>query len=528
MDRMDEKTSKLISAAVLALTVIISGWLAFANIGRKPPSVNDMDNLDYELYEPPFAESQSVSYSDLNETQNPSPSDLPVESEAEQQPETPAEEKVTLKLVRIKSVANLRAGEKENSEKITALRKGIELELLSEGKQRYQVRYAGTKSGWVSKSCCEVIEKEVTVRHFQKYTSGNPIDLKGTKEASDLNTIFKNHITMGASVAIIKNGQVAYHLEYGYANKEKKVKVSENTKFRIASVSKVATSMLAMGAVDDGKLDLDQNLTDLMGFKFYNPSYSKRPVTARMLLTHTAGIRDNDKMFDLKIQKVTHNKDFYASPPGTVFLYTNLGMGLAGAVVEKSTGKTISQFARDRFFDGMGIDAAYNAKYLNDSSLIADCYVGNNIVCNRDYLCREQETGGPGETFHLGQGGLLISSKDLAAFFSLLLNNGRYNGTQYLSENAVSEMLKVQPVETKSKFEQCIGIRKSKELIDGRELYYHNGAAYGIFSLMALDPSDNSGIVVITSGADAQRLSNTVFNVCDDVMDYCYAEILKE
>ena len=154
MDRMDEKTSKLISAAVLALTVIISGWLAFANIGRKPPSVNDMDNLDYELYEPPFAESQSVSYSDLNETQNPSPSDLPVESEAEQQPETPAEEKVTLKLVRIKSVANLRAGEKENSEKITALRKGIELELLSEGKQRYQVRYAGTKSGWVSKSCC--------------------------------------------------------------------------------------------------------------------------------------------------------------------------------------------------------------------------------------------------------------------------------------------------------------------------------------------------------------------------------------
>ena len=151
-----------------------------------------------------------------------------------------------------------------------------------------------------------------------------------------------------------------------------------------------------------------------------------------------------------------------------------------------------------------------------------------NNLCSREYLCREQEKGGPGETFHLGQGGLLISSEDLAAFFSLLVNGGQYNGTQYLSENAVNEMLKVQPVATKKNFEQCIGIRRSKELIDGREMYYHNGAAYGIFSLMVIDPSDKSGIVVVTSGADTQRRNNTVFGVCDDVMAYCYSEILNK
>ena len=520
----ESNTARAVSAAVITVSLIVSGWISFGNYG-KLPTETDNDTLDYE---PPIEMSETVSPADLQETEIVTPADLPVESDIPQETTPPQEETVKVKMIRIKTVTNLRAGDDTKSERLTVLKPGIELEWLSESKTRYQVKYAGSRSGWVPKNCCEVVEKELTFTHVQTYSSGKPIDLKGSKEGDDLSNIFKLYTTMGASVAVIKDGKVAYHLEYGYANKAKNVKISENTKFRIASISKVATSMLAMGAVDDGKLDLDRNLSDVMGFKFAHPSYSKKPVTARMLLTHSAGIRDNDNMFNLKIQKVTNNKAFYSSPPGSVFLYTNLGMGLAGAVVEKATDKTISQYAKERFFDGMGIDAAYNGKYLSDTSLVADCYAGSRIDCSREYLCREQEKGGPGETFHLGQGGLLISSEDLAAFFSLLVNGGQYNGTQYLSENAVNEMLKVQPVATKKNFEQCIGIRRSKELIDGREMYYHNGAAYGIFSLMVIDPSDKSGIVVVTSGADTQRRNNTVFGVCDDVMAYCYSEILNK
>lgn len=530
MTIINPKIAKIISSAVVAVILIVSGWISIINKGNLPSADHTGNELDYK---PPFQESSDVSQPEVTPTDTTaseyvSPTELPTDSSApEEEPTVPAEEKVKVKLVVIKTVTNLRAGESTTSEKIAVLTKGTELEYLSESATRYQVKYAGKKKGWVPKTCCDLVEKEIIIKHIGKYTSGAPLDLKGTKEGDDIAQFLKNYVTMGASVAIIQNGQVAYHFEYGYANKENNVKVAENTKFRIASVTKVFTSMLAMSEVDDGKLDLDKSLTDIMGFKFYNPSYSKTPVTTRMLLTHSAGIKDGDGMFDRNIQNVTNNKDFYCSAPGAGFLYTNLGMGLAGAVVEKSSDKTISQYAKEKFFDPMEIDASYDAKYLSDTKLVADCYSGKEIDCSNKYLCRSQEKGKPGQTFHLGQGGLLISAEDLASVFTILVNNGQYNGRQYLSESSVKEMLKVQPVNTKKNFDQCIGLRKSKEVLKDREMYFHNGTAYGIFSLMAIDPSDKSGIVVITSGATTPRLKNTIFGVCDDVLNYAYENIIK-
>ena len=79
---------------------------------------------------------------------------------------------------------------------------------------------------------------------------------------------------------------------------------------------------------------------------------------------------------------------------------------------------------------------------------------------------------------------------------------------------------------TKSPYKQCIGIRKFTNLIEGRDMYYHTGNYYGIYALLAIDPTDKSGVVIITSGANAARDDNTIFNVCNDVMNYCYENII--
>ena len=246
-----------------------------------------------------------------------------------------------------------------------------------------------------------------------------------------------------------------------------------------------------------------------------------------MLLTHTSGLIDRDSQFSKKLKEVAKSSDFYVSPPGVKFLYCNLGMGIAGAVVEKVSDKTISQYAKEKFFDPMGIDASFDAKYLSDKSLVAECYAGDKVSYSNSYICRSQEKGKPGETFHLGQGGLLISAEDLARVYTVLMNDGQYNGRQYLSQKSLDEMLSDQKVDTKSNFVQCLGIRQSKELVKDRNLYFHNGTSYGILSLMAFDPADKSGVVIITSGAISPRNKNSVFAVCDDVMNYCYENILK-
>ena len=438
-----------------------------------------------------------------------------------------SEETVKKKFIRVKQATTLRKKDDNNSDKVSVLRVNSEAEYLSESHLRYQVKCEDGKVGWVVRSCCEEFEKEVTIRHIPQKVSGGPVQMEGTEEGDGLRSIMNKYHAVGASVAVIRDGRVAYHYEFGFADREKKVSVSENTKFRIASMSKVVTSMLAMAETDEGKLDLDEDLSKIFGFTFRNPTHKNVPVTTRMLLTHSSGFCDRDDMYSFPLRKVANSQHYYVSKPGTSFLYSNLNLGIAGAVVEKTANQTISQYARDTFFQPMGIDASYDARYLSDKSLVANCYYVGRLERDNKTLTRKTERGNPGDVFQLGQGGLLISSIDLARLFTILLNDGKLDGKSYLSKAAVDQMLTVQDVNTKKDFKQCIGIRKYPKMVDDRDLYYHNGAFYGIFALMAIDPADKSGVVVVTSGAQSGRLSNTTFQICNDVLHYTYSDILK-
>ena len=442
----------------------------------------------------------------------------------------PTEETVSRKYIRITADTNLLKKSSYHSGKIARLKAGTEVAFLDENKDCYHVSCADETVGWVLKDKAEVFEKDVVITHVPKNPLEKPYSMTETAEGDNLGAIFDKYGTVGASVAVIKGGQVAYHYEYGYANKEKPnhmIPVTENTKFRIASVSKVFTSMLAMAEVDDGKLDLDGKLSDLFGFSFHNPKYPKDPVTMRMLLTHSAGL-SGENLYSKYISVAATSKDYYFYKPGNGYYYSNVGMGFAGAAVEKASNQTISQYARDRFFAPMEIDASYDATYLSDKSLVADCYQNGRHKRSNEILTKpkERKNGKPGEVYTLGQGGLLISAIDLAKVSTILLNDGQYNGKQYLSHEAVEQMLTVQPVNTKSKYEQCIGLRKYPHLYGERDMYGHTGNYYGIYALMAIDPSDKSGVIVITSGAHTKREDNTVFEVCNSVLNYCYSDII--
>ena len=375
------------------------------------------------------------------------------------------------------------------------------------------------------------LEKDVTVRHIPKKPSDMPYSMADTSEGDRLEEILSGYAAVGASVAVIKDGNVAYHYEYGYANKEDKnnpVPVNVNTKYRIASISKVMTSMLAMAETEDGILDLDANLSDLFGYRFYNPKYPSTSLTMRMLLTHTAGLSTEEGLYSESIYAVASGEKYYRAMPGNSFAYSNLGMGIAGAAVEKAADQFLSVYARERFFVPMGIDASYDGSLLADTSLVADCYSNGRLSRTRESMTKPvgNSKTKPGEVFYLGQGNLLISAVDLARVSTILLNEGMYDGRQYLRSDTVQQMLAVHPVNTRTKYEQCIGIRKYAGLVENRTMYYHTGTFYGICALMAIDPSDRSGVIVITSGAHPARGDNTVFNVCNDVLQYCYSDII--
>lgn len=98
----------------------------------------------------------------------------------------------------------------------------------------------------------------------------------------------------GVSVAVVRGNTVLMSAGYGTANFESGKQISADTPFLIASVSKVVTAVSAMRLVDSGQLDLDRNINDYLPFNVANPNHPNTPISARMLMTHSSSIIDND------------------------------------------------------------------------------------------------------------------------------------------------------------------------------------------------------------------------------------------
>ncbi|MBI1773461.1 MAG: serine hydrolase, partial [Burkholderiales bacterium] len=165
------------------------------------------------------------------------------------------------------------------------------------------------------------------------------------------------------SVLAIKSGKVVYQQQFGQAyidqqNPTNSLPVDNQTLFRVASVSKMVAAIGAMCLVEQGKLDLDTDISNYLGFKLRNPHYPDVVITTRMLLSHTSSLRDDGGYnfpADVSMQGFlqTGGKNYaqglqWADPanakagenfaPGLYFHYVNLNWGVLGSVMEAVSG----------------------------------------------------------------------------------------------------------------------------------------------------------------------------------------------
>lgn len=366
----------------------------------------------------------------------------------------------------------------------------------------------------------KVIVKEEEKKQPVAVMPTEPESLNDTKIGIMLDGIMKKYGTVGGSLAVIKNGQIKYCYEYGYADRKAKKEVTRDTKYRIASLSKVFVTMNAAALADDGKLNLDGDIGDVLGLKVRNPRYKKDVITTRMLLTHTSSIYDGALSFNFSpLSSKLKSGIFLSAEPGTYWRYSNLAMGIAGAVVECASDTLLTDVANKYFLDEMGIDAAFDGARLDDKSLVGNCYEGSALSRTGEKVAQAQPKGGPGDYYHTGAGGLIISSVDLAKLVTILLNDGMYGDKQYLSKKMIDEIHTVQF--STEDFNQCLGIRKRDNMLNGRTMYYHPGSYYGIHSDILYDKETKTGYVMITSGASSRREDNDIFRVCQESFELC-------
>jgi len=347
----------------------------------------------------------------------------------------------------------------------------------------------------------------------------------------------------GGAVVLFCDDSLLLSQPFGSAHFEAGLSVTDQTKFRIASISKTITAMAFMQLVDDGLCSLDDDISIWLGYSVRNPNYPNTPITPRMLLSHTSTIVDGGNYDSFLSQ--TYASDivpsleelvsttgsaysdalFNSTSPGSYFNYSNLNFGILGTVIEAVSTERFDAYCKNHILDPLGIDASFRIADLDDLEQLAALYRKQNGewviqaddfqngLPNESYLANY--TPGTNALRFAPQGGLRISAIDLAKIFRVFLNNGTVDGTTMLSPSAVDDMLGLEWTFDGSNGNNYYGLFRSwglgmhrltntlnqdVVLSESDLMIGHPGEAYGLVSDAYIDPMRNLGLVFITNG----------------------------
>lgn len=245
---------------------------------------------------------------------------------------------------------------------------------------------------------------------------------------------------VGASVVIVKDGEVLVNKGYGYSDAANGIPVDpESTVFRIASVSKSFSAVAAMQLVEQGLIDLDQDIRYYMkDLSFDNPFST--PVTVGDLLAHTTGFEisdpnpadihdDFDKVVEID-DYIRDNMPPVVREPGTSYMYDNFASLLVGYLVQTVSGVPFEQYMEQNVFGPLGMD---NSGFLLEGALKDNLALGYDAAGQAMELYTVSPTVMP-------HGGMLSTSEDIGKFMNAFLSGGISGDNRILSEETVREM----------------------------------------------------------------------------------------
>lgn len=337
--------------------------------------------------------------------------------------------------------------------------------------------------------------------------------------------VMQKYSAVGASVAVVKQGKIIYTHSFGLKNLEDKIPLTDTDIFRIASISKSFSATSIMQLVEKGKLHLDDDFGDLVGFKIRNPKFPDEKITLRMALSHTSSLNDSQGYLNLDIINPDKNPNWFKCyndyKPGTKFDYCNLNFNLIGTIIEKQSGERFDNYVKKHVLNPLGLYAGYCVDSL-DSNRFVNLYEYHSdtksfTLAPTAYAPRREEIKnyvmGYSTPIFSPTGGMKISATDLAKYMIMHMNYGTSNGVKIISKKSAKLM------QTALTDDEGYGlaIRSADALIPNVKLKGHTGSAYGLYSTMFFSPKDKFGFVIITNGINA--------TYTDDFPDFSRAAI---
>lgn len=235
-----------------------------------------------------------------------------------------------------------------------------------------------------------------------------------------ISSLMSSYNIPGIQLAIVNNEKLVYMKSFGMANKEEVENITDNSLFRIASISKPITAIAIFKLAEMGALNIDDLVFGngaLLGTKYGINSYSDdvKQITVRHLLEHTSGWDNDpyDPMFynisythEELISDILDNRPL-ATQPGSTYYYSNFGYCVLGRIIEEVTGLSYDQFVNENLLNSIGI---------------TEMKIAGNTLADRqinEVKYYDQESFSPyimNVTRMDSHGGWIASTKDLAKF----------------------------------------------------------------------------------------------------------------
>ena len=405
--------------------------------------------------------------------------------------------------------------------------------------------------------------------------------------AAEFNAVSSANDMMGGALVVFCGDGITASIPLGKSDFSRDINTTKDTKYRIASISKTVTAIALMQLVEQDLLDLDEDISEILGYPVQNPAYPEVAITSRMLLSHRSSIIDGSTYSSFLGASVNNNPipnlsellspsgayyaadQFNSVEPGTYFNYSNANYVILGTIIEKVADTRFDVYCKQNISTPLGIDASFNVNDLDDIDQLAVLYrkVNGNWVAQADNYQGVQPVfnnlgdyvaGTNGARFG-PQGGFRCSAEDLAKLFLVLMNGGTYDGISLLSSNSCEAMFADEWTYNGSNGNDYYGLFRSwglgvhritsspgndLALPGSSSLLGHPGEAYGLVSDAYFDIERNVGFVFLTNGVGTgyQTNSNSVFYTVEqevfnaieeegnigDCQQVLYADELKE
>ena len=365
----------------------------------------------------------------------------------------------------------------------------------------------------------------------------------------------------GLGVIIFKEGAEIYSKFLGRRTIGKNSKpVTRDTRFRAASVSKMFTVFTILQLVEQGKINLDADASEYLNFTLRNPNFPHKKITVRMLASHLSTLRDgkiysSPPNFSLeeffKIDGKFYEGGAHFGKEENFFTYSNLNYGILGTIIENVTGTRFDIYQKKNILAQLDTRADYVPANLGRAEFemlgtiyqkknpagvwnehgewygTADDFKGiqppkDTISIQNPYAENFQPVynlkdcrAGFNATIFSPQGGLRISFKEMTHALEILLNEGKFQGAQILSQKSIAEMLTPHWIFNGNNGNTYGGAILNYGLgiyrIDGKstarvcknfevDLIGHTGAAFGLLSGIFFVPQTKTGFIYMLNG----------------------------